>query len=78
MALLSVPCKFMSSDSYRVNDSGKCVNYRHVLCFHRYLSYLDILMLVMKTDKTVKVGVDAPVMAPPTRAKPRDEAKAAA
>lgn len=35
-------------------------------------------MLVMKTDKTVKVGVDAPVMAPPTRAKPRDEAKAAA
>lgn len=32
----------------------------------------------MKTDKTVKACVYAPVMAPPMRAKPREEAKAAA
>lgn len=32
----------------------------------------------MRTDETVKVFVYTPVIAPPMRAKPRDEAKAAA
>lgn len=41
-------------------------------------SVFRFLTVVMKTDKDVKVWAYAPVMAPPTKAKPRDEAKAAA